>query len=97
MNAVSKADIAADERIAPNISVFMGFSSFFWKLLDFTVAVWYTQVVEKRIHARSAEVGWVLLYRDAGRIYSARRGEEYTGLIGGSGSVCLRVYYILIF
>ena len=93
MNAVSKADIAADERIAPNISVFMGFSSFFWKWVDFTGAVWYTQVVEKRIHARSAEVGWVLVYRAGGRIYSARQGEEYTGLIGGSGSVCLRVYY----
>ena len=61
MNAVSKADIAADERIAPNISVFMGFSSFFWKLLDFTVAVWYTQVVEKRIHALGgSRVGFAL-------------------------------------
>lgn len=51
----------------------------------------------KREYTRSAEVGWVLLYPAAERIYSARRGEEYTGLIGGSGSVCLRVYYTLSF
>jgi hypothetical protein len=54
-------------------------------VLDNGLVACYTQVVEKRIHARSAEVGWVSLYPAAGRIYSVRRGEEYTGLIGGIG------------
>lgn len=44
MNAVSNADIAADERIAPNISVFMGFPPFRYKFFsamwkDFTESV----------------------------------------------------------